>query len=231
MIKQTLILLFAVLLFTTADLYAGDPIPGIDITLTNVDTKEIHKTKTDAKGEYSFTNLEPGQYTLTVSSGNSSYTFGKKPKESIVVGKSSDGARDKSVRKRPGRTVRKRPGRVKYGDIPLPRKLAKELLSSSSSTNKQKSDYNSSRSNKTYSADYVDDDDDGDGIPTAKANHNTTRSNQASGKNNDETTSKGKTKRIDKATPLLSVQVTDTKVHGSLKASHDAAMNSIRNMK
>lgn len=222
MIKQTLTLLFAVLLFTTADLYAGDPIPGIDITLTNVDTKEIHKTETDAKGEYSFTNLETGQYTLTVSSGNSSYTFGKKPKESIVVGKSSDGASDKSVRKRPGR--------VKYGDIPLPRKLAEELLSSSSNTNKQKSDYNSSRSNKTYSADYVDDDD-GDGIPTAKANHNTTRSNRTSGKNNDETTSKGKTKRIDKATPLLSVQVTDTKVHGSLKANHDAAMNSIRNMK
>ena len=44
----------------------GDtPIEGVEITLTDVDSGETFTTTTDENGYYEFTDLEPGEYTVT----------------------------------------------------------------------------------------------------------------------------------------------------------------------
>ena len=50
---------------TDNDDVANTPIEGVEITLTDVDAGTTVTTTTDANGNYEFTDLEPGEYTVT----------------------------------------------------------------------------------------------------------------------------------------------------------------------
>src|SRR5580765_2942441 len=43
---------------------AGGVIPGVEVTLTNVQTNISRSTVTNERGEYVFTNVDPGGYSL-----------------------------------------------------------------------------------------------------------------------------------------------------------------------
>src|SRR5213593_2673458 len=43
---------------------AGGVVPGVEVTLTNAQTNISRSTVTNERGEYVFTNVDPGNYTL-----------------------------------------------------------------------------------------------------------------------------------------------------------------------
>lgn len=57
---------------TTADILgnitdpSGASVPGVTVTLTNLDTQDVRTIKTGESGAYTFTNLNPGRYKLLV---------------------------------------------------------------------------------------------------------------------------------------------------------------------
>jgi hypothetical protein len=56
----------AALLFVSTVVFAGDPVPGIDVKVTNTATGAVMTTRTDANGLFSIT-LEQGKYTVCIS--------------------------------------------------------------------------------------------------------------------------------------------------------------------
>src|SRR4051794_36124621 len=46
----------------------GAVLSGADVTATNVDTRQVRSTKTDSAGYFSFNELLPGTYTVSVNS-------------------------------------------------------------------------------------------------------------------------------------------------------------------
>jgi Carboxypeptidase regulatory-like domain len=47
---------------------SGAIIPGASVTLTNTGTREVRNFTTGSAGEFTFSNLQPGSYTLTATS-------------------------------------------------------------------------------------------------------------------------------------------------------------------
>src|SRR5258708_12334174 len=45
---------------------SGSPIPGADISLTNVATTQARQTRSDANGDFVFTQILPGTFKMTV---------------------------------------------------------------------------------------------------------------------------------------------------------------------
>ena len=44
----------------------GSVIPGADVTLTNVETNVVARAKTNSSGYFTFVDVTPGQYTMTI---------------------------------------------------------------------------------------------------------------------------------------------------------------------
>jgi len=54
------------LVISVAPVHAGDPVPGLDITIEQIPGGKILTVKTDKKGKYIFDRLAPGTYKLRV---------------------------------------------------------------------------------------------------------------------------------------------------------------------
>ncbi len=178
----------AVLFLARPDLYAGEPIGGVNISIEQIPGGVVSKTKTNRKGEFSFKNLPDGNYILTVSYKGKTAVIGKKGNEKLVVASSRKsgavilGGREKASGMATGKRRQHKPITItKQLDKSSP-KLAKALVANIKSTRSKKS-----------------------------------------GKNN--------SNRVDKATPMLMIKIDGGGISGSLKASHQSASNSIRNMK
>ncbi len=124
----------AVLFIGRPNLYAGEPIGGVNISIDQIPGGKTFKTKTNSKGEFSFKNLPDGNYLLTVSYKGQSAVVGKKGSEKIVV----FGGSNKSSGLPTGKRQHKPVTITKELDKSSPL-LAKALCAG----------YNSSRSNKT----------------------------------------------------------------------------------
>ena len=66
----------------------GAAIPGAVITLTDLDTKEVHTEKTSKSGQYIAVNLPPGQYKITAQKDG--FSLEEVASETVSVGSQSN---------------------------------------------------------------------------------------------------------------------------------------------
>lgn len=170
--------------FAFSLLIAGDPIPGIDITIKNLDTKKTFKTKVKKNGKFSFKKLKPGKYTMTLTYKGKSMTIGKKRGEELTVRDAASGMASGKRQHKP-LTITKR---IDKASPMLAKAVMDDYNSSRSNTSSRAQDYNSSRSNTTsrVETDHNSSRSNKTSSLSKKANHNTTRSNRTQSANKDE---------------------------------------------
>lgn len=79
--KKLIIVLFILPLL----LFAGDPIPGIGITVEQSPNGITKKGKTNGRGEFIATGLEEGEYKVTIEKDGVKIVIGEQVNEKIVV--------------------------------------------------------------------------------------------------------------------------------------------------
>lgn len=175
--------------------FAGDPVPGIGITVEQSPNGVVGTGTTNNAGEFTLSNLSAGDYQISLSGNGQTVVLGKQREDRITI------ASGRSATIKP---IRLELSRYQNGDDVILRKRPGRTTASaggSSSTSTRATDYNSSRSNRTISpSDALDTDDDGDSVPTLAsaagsagtstraADYNSSRSNRttASGRNLDD---------------------------------------------
>lgn len=80
-----LVLRMLLLLTPVAAVYAGDPVPGIDVSLEQVPGGVVRTAKTDAQGNYAFAQLPAGAYKVCIGSINPPTTAGKGGPPTVLV--------------------------------------------------------------------------------------------------------------------------------------------------
>ena len=190
-------------LFTLASLalplpvLAGDPIPGIDITVIQADSGIEKSGTTNEKGELVLSGFEPGPCMVKIKRDGRTTVMGQDGGQQIIIPKEEVAIKpirlELAAHRAPGKEIDKA--------TPAARMMAQNHNSSRSNRSSgvaldddddgdgfgnpddgnRAQNHNSSRSNRTSGV-ALDDDDDGDGILTARqaSNHNTTRSNRIS---------------------------------------------------
>ena len=144
-----------VVLTFSYSLIAGDPIPGIDITLKNTETKEDLKTKTDKNGKFSIVPQTAGTYIFTLSVSGKSMSIGSKKGEEIVItGKKGKKKKPVKIVKEIDKASPKLAGAIKDWVI--------DTYEGKDVRKKASKDYNSSRSNTSSIAHDGDPDNDND---------------------------------------------------------------------
>ena len=162
-------------------LFAGDPIPGIDITVNQSPNGITKNGTTNGRGEFIAKGLEEGDYKVTIEMNGVRCVIGDKVNEKITVPSTNSTANVKPIRleissrsmyiSKKGYDYYASNTRDAASGLPTgkrqhkPVSLSKEL--DKSSTKSSSNDHNSSRSNKTSSAADLDSDgldDDCDGI-------------------------------------------------------------------
>jgi type VI protein secretion system component Hcp len=78
-----LLLIIGLSLTMFSFVFAGDPIPGIDVRLENTNGGKIFKCKTDADGNFKFDNCPEGTYSVSFSYQKISYSYGKQTEGSL----------------------------------------------------------------------------------------------------------------------------------------------------
>ena len=66
-IINSILFLFVISIFLTANAFAGEPIPGVNVGSGKNPGGIISKAATDNNGKFSFSNLEEGKYDITIS--------------------------------------------------------------------------------------------------------------------------------------------------------------------
>lgn len=193
MINHRFILLtFVAFAMAATSLFAGDPIPGIDVTLRNTENNKTMKSKTNRSGKFSFRNLEPGTYVVELSYKGQRMFVGKDRNESLVISP-RDAASGLPTGKRQHRPLTV----TKELDKASP-KLAEAVCRSHNTTRSNRSsssqDYNSSRSNNGSAG-------------AAAQNHNSSRSNRTSA-----VSIRGSAG--DSCSPVVEVKVTKNQIRG-----------------
>jgi hypothetical protein len=96
---------FAIALFLVSDVFASsNPIPGVGIVVKRPPGSSTARTKTDKEGNFKFTKLEPGTYTLEVVSDDVTDAIEKMERKSSRTtskakkGDASDGLATGTVR-------------------------------------------------------------------------------------------------------------------------------------
>lgn len=79
-------------------LFAGDPIPGIDISVVQSPNGVTKKGKTNGRGEFIATGLKEGDYTVTIEMNGVSCVIGDQVNEKITVPSTKSSARIKPIR-------------------------------------------------------------------------------------------------------------------------------------
>jgi carboxypeptidase family protein len=162
-------------------LFAGDPIPGLDITVEQSPNGETKTGKTNGRGEFIATGLKEGDYKITIELNGVKCVIGDKVNEKITVPSSKSTASIKPIRLElssrsmylskkgydyyASNTREAGSGMATGKRQHKPITVTKEL--DKSSTKSSATDHNSSRSNKTSSAAELDtggEDNDCDGI-------------------------------------------------------------------
>lgn len=156
-------LLLAILLLPLIA-YAGDPVPGIGITVEQATTGISASGTTGSNGELILSGFKQGRCVVTILKDGQATVIGNGRSNVVTIPPAHSKAPIKPIR------------------LKLAHSSAKGKASSNSA--RQMANHNTTRSNKTAPA-ALDDDDDGDSIPTARANHNTTRSNRLTPKTAD----------------------------------------------
>lgn len=82
-------LLLALCLTTPWALFAGDPIPDIDITVNQTLSRITKSGKTNSKGELVLTGFKPGSVIITIKCNNQLMVIGKKKSDRISIPSSS----------------------------------------------------------------------------------------------------------------------------------------------
>lgn len=166
-------LLIAIFLITPLLLFAGDPIPGIEIVVEQSPAGIVSTGKTGRNGEYTFKGLKDGNYIVTLNVGGKKIVIGKKPSEKINI--SSKGG----IPHRPVMTTVTNPLYEAHGNSgqnPM-------YESSKMSTSVDAQNYNSSRSNKANGLRRNTNNESDDNEPDHQEaqNYNSSRSNKANG--------------------------------------------------
>ncbi|TNE35931.1 carboxypeptidase regulatory-like domain-containing protein [bacterium] len=166
-------LLIAIFFITPLLLFAGDPIPGIEIIVEQSPAGIVSTGKTGKNGEYTFKGLKDGNYIVTLNVGGKKIVVGKKPNEKINVS-SVDGDPDRPVMATVTNPLYK--GHGNSGQNPM-------YESSSMSTSVNAQNYNSSRSNKANGLRRNTNNESEEHTPDRQEaqNYNSSRSNKANG--------------------------------------------------
>jgi len=173
----------ALILYLPFHAIAGDPIPGIDITVEQSPSGVSQSGTTNANGEVNFAGLVTGNYTLTLSDELGSVVLGSGRGDQIAIGGGGRSMTIKPIRLELSNyqdgedlILRKRPGRSAAVSGGTERNATIGSAVAITSEPSRATDYNSSRSNKnaTRSAgvspvDGIDDDCNGvvDIVPSA----------------------------------------------------------------
>ncbi len=196
-------LLMVLIALLPTGVFGGDPIPGIDITVDQSPPGIKKHGKTDANGELILSGFRPGQCVVTIVHGGKLAVIGNQGKDRVIIpGKGKVGsikpirlelsryteasaplrgkkgydayqansqqamasaARVESNRKRPGGTLKK--------------DAREAALGGADADPTARANHNTTRSNR-LAPKALDTDDDGDGIPTTRAqDYNSSRSN------------------------------------------------------
>jgi hypothetical protein len=173
--KKLLIILFALPIM----LFAGDPIPGLDVNCISKTDGSIVKGKTNGRGEFIATGLKEGDYKVTLEMNGVSCVIGDQVNEKITCPSTKSTASIKPISidlstksmylSKKGydyyanKTREAGSGMATGRRQHKPVTITKEIDASSPST--RATDYNSSRSNRTTSAANLDgEDEDCDGV-------------------------------------------------------------------
>lgn len=144
-------------------LFAGDPIPGIDITVEQSPNGVTKKGKTNGRGEFIVKGLKEGDYKVTIEMNGVKCVIGDKVNEKITIPYSKSTARIKPIRlelstksmyfSKKGYDYYASSSQNKSSGLPTgkrqhkPLTVTKEVDASTPIT--KATDHNSSRSNKT----------------------------------------------------------------------------------
>ena len=150
---------YAIVLFCIPlSAFAGDPIPGIDITVEQSPPGASFSGTTDSNGEITFSGLAAGNYTLTLQDELGSVVLGAGNDDAIVISPGGRSAAIKPIRLelssyQDGNDIflRKRPGR---STAVISGSVSRQAVGSAiqiSNGPTRATDYNSSRSNKNGS--------------------------------------------------------------------------------
>ena len=163
-------------------LFAGDPIPGLDVHCTQISTGTTVKGKTNGRGEFIGKGLKEGDYTVTIEMNGVSCVIGDQVNEKITCPSNSVTAAIKPVvvdlstksmylSKKDSKNYQASSSREAGSGLATGRRVyeplvvTKEITGSASNTKAK--DHNSSRSNKSGIAADLDtggEDDDCDGV-------------------------------------------------------------------
>ena len=170
-------LILSVFLIIPMILFAGDPIPGIDITVNQSPGGISKGSKTNNNGEAIFTGLKDGDYTITIRNNNKTVVIGKSRNDKITISStksanikpirlelsSYSGGEDLLLRKRPGRAA----ADDHSGGLSTGKRQHKTANASGgsggTSTQSKATSHNASRSNRSSGISDTNDDDCDDG--------------------------------------------------------------------
>ena len=180
--------------------FAGDPIPGIDITVDQRPNGIVKKGTTNASGEVIFSGLQPGPCVVTLLRNGRTQVIGKQVSDRIILPGKGKTADVKPIRlelsaKAPAGEPSGRPTVAQQGDTidrkrpggTLQRGIRDGALDGADATASQRANHNTTRSNR-LAPKALDTDDDGDGIPTTTRaqDYNSSRSNTTAARHLDD---------------------------------------------
>jgi hypothetical protein len=163
-------------------LYAGDPIPGIDITIDQTTHGIKKKGTTNANGEVILSGFKTGPVVVTLSHKGKRTVIGKTGQDRIIIRDKTE-ATQNPIRIDLARywvNQKMKQGSLKANhNTTRSNRLAPAHVDTKGPSGKARAqDHNTTRSNRTLRANNLDTDSDGDSIPTTKAqDYNSSRSN------------------------------------------------------
>ncbi len=176
------ILFFCLISALPSFLMAGDPIPGIDITVEQSPSGIKKSGTTNSKGELVLAGFKPGRVVVTVRQKDKVAVFGKDAQSRIVLPGSNTRANVKPIRLElslysANQNMKK--GYDYYQSRSDSRSVPAEKATAKKDNKTLRANHNTTRSNRLAPA--IDADSDNDSIPTTKAqNYNSSRSNATS---------------------------------------------------